>query len=81
MNFTTQLFFLFVEIKCPLQISNGDLSSSCLGIIGEKCEFVCKYDPTMKPVNLKCLPEGLWDKDTKAICSFKDECGKKLKVS
>lgn len=62
------------EIKCPLQISNGDLSSSCLGFLGEKCEFVCKYDPTMKPVNLKCLPEGLWDKDTKAICSFKDKC-------
>lgn len=67
-------------IKCPLHISNGELSSSCRGMIGEKCELVCKYDPSIKPVNIQCLPEGFWDKDPNVICSIKDECGKKLKV-
>lgn len=61
-------------IKCPLQISNGELSSSCRGMVGEKCKMVCKHDPSMKLVYLNCLPEGFWDKDTKVICSTYEEC-------
>eukprot|EP00105_Crassostrea_gigas_P033430 XP_011456814.1 PREDICTED: sushi, von Willebrand factor type A, EGF and pentraxin domain-containing protein 1 [Crassostrea gigas] len=56
---------------CPLDVINGDISSSCQGLIGEKCYMIC--DNSVNTVNIVCLSSGSWDKDTTAICCLKNE--------
>nr|XP_034333120.1 E-selectin isoform X1 [Crassostrea gigas] len=58
-------------IHCPLDVINGNISSSCRGLIGEKCYIIC--DNSVNTVNIVCLSSGSWDKDTTAICSLKNE--------
>nr|XP_034333123.1 E-selectin isoform X4 [Crassostrea gigas] len=58
-------------IHCPLDVINGNISSSCRGLIGEKCYMIC--DNSVYNVNIVCLSSGSWDKDTTAICSLKNE--------
>uniref|UniRef100_A0A8W8JHQ2 Uncharacterized protein n=1 Tax=Magallana gigas TaxID=29159 RepID=A0A8W8JHQ2_MAGGI len=58
-------------IHCPLNVTNGNISSSCQGLIGEKCYVLC--DNSVNTVNIVCLPSGSWDKDSIAICGLKNE--------
>ncbi|XP_052690931.1 E-selectin-like [Crassostrea angulata] len=58
-------------IQCPLDVINGNISSSCRGLFGEKCYLIC--DNSVNTVNIVCLSSGSWDKDITAICSFKNE--------
>lgn len=65
-------------IHCPLNVTNGNISSSCQGLIGEKCYVLC--DNSVNTVNIVCLPSGSWDKDSIAICGLKNESGNWFKI-
>lgn len=67
--------FLFSAIKCPLDITSGHLSSSCRGMVGEKCDVFCGDDTSMNVVQIICLSSGAWDKDPAGICRLHHESG------
>lgn len=61
--------FLCQLITCPIEVINGNVSSSCRGMIGEKCDVVCGNNALIKTVSIVCLSSGDWDKDTSVLCS------------
>lgn len=67
--------FLFSAIKCPLDVTNGYVSSTCRGMVGEKCDVFCKGDASMNTAHIICLSSGAWDKDTADICRLRHEYG------
>lgn len=70
---------LFAVIRCPLEVVNGHLTSTCWGIIGEKCELIC--NGSREVIQIICQSSGFWDKNTTAICSQQNKCGKRLITS
>lgn len=72
---TTQLC---LPIKCPLDVTNGHVSSSCRGMIGENCDVSCGDDASMNIAHIICLSSGAWDKDPAVICRLHHESGNSL---
>ena len=63
---------LISEIKCPLEIPFGRLSSVCRGLVGEICALNCD-DETMESVHVFCSSMGFWDKDISTICTARSQ--------
>lgn len=68
--------FIFTVIRCPLNIVNGHLTSTCWGIIGEKCELIC--DGSREVNQIICQSSGFWDKNATLVCSQTNKCGNYL---
>ncbi|XP_061167992.1 P-selectin-like [Saccostrea echinata] len=56
------------EIRCPLEIPNGNFSLLCQGSVGEKCKVDCHGQLKTNSLHLVCTSSGEWDKDTDRIC-------------
>uniref|UniRef100_K1QRM2 E-selectin n=1 Tax=Magallana gigas TaxID=29159 RepID=K1QRM2_MAGGI len=69
---------LCTPIKCPLDVTNGHVSSSCRGMIGENCDVSCGDDASMNIAHIICLSSGAWDKDPAVICRLHHESEKSL---
>lgn len=59
-------------VRCPLNIVNGHLTSTCWGIIGEKCELICEGSREVNQII--CQSSEFWDKNATLVCSQKNKC-------
>ena len=55
---------------CPLEILNGQLSTSCLRYVNEKCNFTCLdgYTSRNGTDELQCGQLGYWNENTSILC-------------
>ena len=75
LSFILVYVVLISEIKCPLEIPFGRLSSVCRGLVGEICALNCD-DETMESVHIVCSSTGLWNKDISTICTSGSQLSK-----
>lgn len=61
-----------------MDVTNGHVSSSCRGMIGENCDVSCGDDASMNIAHIICLSSGAWDKDPAVICRLHHESGNSL---
>ncbi|XP_056009049.1 low-density lipoprotein receptor-related protein 4-like isoform X1 [Ostrea edulis] len=59
---------LCIEITCPLEISNGNLSASCGGRVGEQYGVLCAKNFVSVSLQLVCTNSGSWNRETRNIC-------------
>uniref|UniRef100_A0A8W8MRC5 EGF-like domain-containing protein n=1 Tax=Magallana gigas TaxID=29159 RepID=A0A8W8MRC5_MAGGI len=59
--------------KCPLDVENATLSSTCRGTIGEKCDVFCNGGTSVNTAHVVCLSSGVWDRDIAVMCSPADK--------
>ena len=63
--------FLYLEIHCSVNVSNGNLSQSCGTLVGDTCNTYSCDDGFKKNENvsiLSCTGSGLWNHDLDALC-------------
>lgn len=74
-TFVTYIICLIVVITCSIEVINGNISSSCRGMMGEKCDVICGSNALIKTVPIVCLSSGDWDKETSVVCREQLEFG------
>ena len=63
---------LYIEIVCPKDIPNGELSDSCGRKVGDACtNFTCNYgyERNEEPVFLNCTESGSWTNNLSLLCT------------
>ena len=63
--------YLYLEIHCPVNVSNGNLSQSCGTLVGDTCDTYSCDDGFKKNENvsiLSCMGSGLWDHGLDTMC-------------
>lgn len=60
MQYTLNILYSLVAVKCPLAVPNGEITGECNLTVGSTCNFKCNDGSTSTSSFITCNYQGKW---------------------